>query len=668
MGDDSAPLIRNWRRCAAAWAGALAFGFFAGACADKDGAGRDVVQERVHAALQAADEVPVIVSFRDPEAGLIRTDRHRHRQLIRAAGDSLLARHLGGFAPVRRFEHVPAVAGRLSRRALDALARDPNVSFIQVDGTGEGALTVSVPAIGADVAKAQFHVTGKGIRMAVLDTGVNATHPDLGSSVVATQHCFTRNACPPNNASEGTSADDDHGHGSHVSGIVTSDGQVAGAGFAPDVEIVAVKINDRNDSGFESDWVAGLDWVFSNLATLRVKVVNLSICTNQLYAAGAACDANQPALARAVKNLVDAGVTLFAASGNRGSSSQLSAPACNTGVIAVGATYKSNQGRQPQSGTFQDMWGQSFAACADGTTAFDKVACFTNSNARLDIVAPGAVIVSDSLGTRTEQYRGTSQASPTAAGVAALMLECNPSLNPAEIKSILIRTAVYVTDPKNGLEFPSIRADAAVREACGGGADGGTSNDAGANDAGANDASAAGAGGRGGSSAGNGGRGGAGGGAGAGVGGGFGGRSGAGGSAAGSDGGNGGTVGGGGGAGGRGGGGGTDPGAGRGGDGAGGGSGGGGATAAAGRGGDGAGGRGESMTDGSATGCGCDAGPHDRAPRSLLITFGVAMFVLRRGRCSSASRPWTSTSRSGPSLHRRHGSVARLRAACGRRC
>ena len=142
---------------------------------------------------------------------------------------------------MRRFEHVPAVAGNLSRRALDALARDPNVSFIQVDGAGEGALTVSVPAIGADVAKTQFHVTGKGIRMAVLDTGVNATHPDLRSSVVATQHCFTRNACPPSNASEGTSAEDDHGHGSHVSGIVTSDGQVAGAGFAPDVEIVAVK-------------------------------------------------------------------------------------------------------------------------------------------------------------------------------------------------------------------------------------------------------------------------------------------------------------------------------------------------------------------------------------------------------------------------------------------
>jgi subtilisin family serine protease len=474
-------VARGGRRGAAAWASAIAFVVVVvGACTDRDGAGRDVVQERVRSALETGDDVPVIVSFRDPEPDLLRADRTGHRRLLRAAGESLLARHPDGFVPLRRFEHVPAVAGRLSRRALDGLARDPNVSFIQVDGGGEGALAVAVPAIGGDVAKTQFRVTGKGVRMAVLDTGVNTNHPDLRSSVVATQHCFTRNACPPGNTSEGTSAEDDHGHGSHVSGIVTSDGQVAGSGFAPDVEIVAVKINDRNDSGWESDWVAGLDWVFANLATLNVKVVNMSICTNQLYTAGGSCDANQPALARAVKNLVDAGVTLFAASGNRGSSSQLSAPACNTGVIAVGATYKSNQGRQPQSGTFQDMWGQSFGACADATSAFDKVACFTNSNARLDIVAPGAVIVSDSLGTQTEQYRGTSQSSPTAAGVAALMLECNPSLTPAEIKSILIRTAVYVTDAKNGLEFPSIRADAAVREACAGRADGGT-NDASAN-------------------------------------------------------------------------------------------------------------------------------------------------------------------------------------------
>ena len=144
-----------------------------------------------------------------------------------------------------------------------------------------------------------FGVTGKGVRVAVLDTGANSQHPDLESSLLPTQHCFTQGACPPNNSSEGTSAEDDSGHGSNVAGIITSDGVVAGVGFAPAAGIVAVKIDDRNDRGQVSDWTAGLDWVFQNLATLQVKLVNLSIVTDALYTAAADRDAAEPALAAA---------------------------------------------------------------------------------------------------------------------------------------------------------------------------------------------------------------------------------------------------------------------------------------------------------------------------------------------------------------------------------
>ncbi len=433
-----------------------------------------IVEERLLEAFATADEVAVIVNFRDPVAANLSADPAGYRRALRHVRESLLKVSLGGFVPTRQFEHVPAMAGRISRAALEALSRDPNVSFIQIDGLGHGALSVSVPAIGADVAKTEFHVTGKGVRVAVLDTGANSTHPDLKNSIIPTQHCFTQRACPPANSAEGTSAEDDHGHGSHVSGIVTSDGSIAGLGFAPDAEIVAVKINDRNDAGMVSDWVAGLDWVYGNLSTLNVKIVNMSICTDRLYSSLTECDAGEPALRRSVKNLGDAGVTLFAASGNNGSSSQVAAPACIGGVIAVGATYKSNQGRQPSSGTFSAQFGATFGNCADTTTAFDKVACFTNSSERLDLVAPGAVITSDSLGTRTQQYWGTSQASPSAAGVAALMLQCNPRLAPAQVKDILVRTGASVTDPKNGRTFPSIRAAAAVKEACSAGAGGST--------------------------------------------------------------------------------------------------------------------------------------------------------------------------------------------------
>jgi subtilisin family serine protease len=453
------------------------------ACSQESASPRPVVQPELWEAFADRDQVEVMVSFEDPAPSRLLEDPEGHRQAISALSEALLSAGGFGFTPTRRFAHLPAMAGSLSSQALARLARLAEVSFIQTDSPGHGALTVAVPAIGGDVAKRDYHVTGKGVRVAVLDTGINTTHPDLSSSLVSTQHCFTRGACPPNNTAEGTSAEDDHGHGSHVAGIITSDGKVAGVGFAPDAEIVAIKVNDRDDSGFASDWAAGMDWLFTNLATLKVKVVNASVGTAQLYGSTSECDRGEPALSRAVSNLVSAGVTVFASAGNAGSTTKVSAPACNTGAIAVGATYKSNQGRQPTKGTYSGQWGRSFADCADEATVFDQVACFSNSGPRVDIMAPGAVVVSDVLQGKTSTFRGTSQASPAAAGVAALMLECNPRLTPAEIKDILIRTSSTVTDKKNNATFPSIRAAAAVKAACG------SASDAGVADAEAIDAS-----------------------------------------------------------------------------------------------------------------------------------------------------------------------------------
>jgi MYXO-CTERM domain-containing protein len=422
------------------------------------------VQAELQTALDQGDgTAQIILNLRPAPASASFSERRAHNRRIQ---DRLLSEYGDGFELQRRYTHVPALSGVVTREALERLRRDPDVSYLQIDGTGAGQLKEAVPAIGADLVQTQFGLTGKGVRVAVLDTGIVTQHPDLKSSVVA-QHCFTQFDCPPTRGVEGTSAEDDHGHGSNVAGIITSDGVVASKGFAPGAEIVAVKVDDANDAGRISDWVSGLDWVYENLPMLKVRVMNLSICSTQLYGDGAACDRGEPALAQAVKNLIDAGVTIFAASGNQGSPTTMSAPACNTGVIAVGAVYDSNVGHQPpNSTTYAARWGSGFANCGDNTTAFDQVTCFTNSNARLDIVAPGAPMLSDSLNDRTETYWGTSQASPAAAGVAALMLECDPGLTPAEIKATMKQTGVPRIDPKNSLAFPSLRALDAVRAVC----------------------------------------------------------------------------------------------------------------------------------------------------------------------------------------------------------
>ncbi|HEX6240889.1 MAG TPA: S8 family serine peptidase, partial [Polyangiales bacterium] len=305
--------------------------------------------------LNAEGTQRVIVNLRVADGAL---DARPAR--IAAVQQTLLDKRIAGFTLGRRYRHVPAISGVATAQAIEQLGRDPAVFYVQYDEPGGGQLKEAVPAIGGEQARTEFGVTGKGVRVAVLDTGVDTDHPDLKDALVA-QHCFTQFACPPF-GSEGTSAEDDHGHGSNVSGIIASRGVVSSRGFAPGAELVALKINDANDSGVQSDWVAGLDWLFDNLAMLKVKLVNLSIGTTAMYRMGdpAECDRAQPALAAAIKNLVDAGVTVFAATGNRGSTTSMPAPACNTGVIAVGATYDANVGRQPPTNvgaTYAARWG-----------------------------------------------------------------------------------------------------------------------------------------------------------------------------------------------------------------------------------------------------------------------------------------------------------------------
>ena len=141
-------------------------------------------------------------------------------------------------------------------------------------------------------------------------------------------------------------------------------------------------------------------------------------------------------------------------------------PSCVTGAVAVGAVYDGNAGAQPSGGGTYRSRSAAFPACSDPQTSLDLVTCFTNSNARLDLVAPGAPMLSAGLRGGTSTFWGTSQASPAAAGVAALMLQCNPSLTPAQIKEHLQRSGVEVRDAKNGLALRSLRALAAVRAAC----------------------------------------------------------------------------------------------------------------------------------------------------------------------------------------------------------
>lgn len=374
-----------------------------------------------------------------------RIDEARER-LLRGLGP-------GEFAIRHRYRHVNAMAGDVTAAGLLRLLAGPAVSRVDLDVGGTGHLNQARPLAGVDaVQSAGF--TGLGVTVAVLDSGYDTDHTDLSDDLVA-EACFCSGGggCCPNGSPTQTgtgSAEDDNGHGTNVSGIITSRGTVAPIGGAPDAGVVAVKVLDGNNSFCcSSDVIAALDWIIGNRPD--VDLVNMSLGTFALYTGD--CDhagASNMAFATAINTLRANGVTVFASSGNSRSGTQMPAPACIANAISVGAVWDSNVGSRTVFG------------CRDATTAADQVTCFSNSNATTDLFAPGAPTTSTGRGGGISTYFGTSQASPLATACAALLLEADPTLTPAEIEEALEASPTLVTDATNGLMFPRLDCLAAL--------------------------------------------------------------------------------------------------------------------------------------------------------------------------------------------------------------
>ncbi len=407
----------------------------------------------LHAALQQRPRVNVIIKLREPSTPVSSLSR-RIEEIQATQEGVLVGLDPDDFRPTYRWAAISGLAGELSQNGLSKLLRDPDVERVDLDVSGTAGLAESVPLVRADAVH-DSGITGKGVVVAVLDTGIDSNHPDLKDAITA-QQCFCTNAagagCCPNGATQQDgpgAAKDDQGHGTNVSGIIVGRGRVAAKGMAPDAKIVSVKVLDSTGAFADSAQViSGFDYLITQRP--EVKVVNMSLGTSILFSG--TCDnaaSFTGAFAQAIGTLKARGTSVFASSLNNGSASQIGLPACIAAAIAVGAVYDSNVGTI------------SFG-CTDPTTKADQVCCFSNSSTAVDLLAPGAAISAAGRGGGISTFLGTSQASPHAAGAAALLLAARPSLTVDQIESALKTTGKPIKDSKSGLTIPRIDVRAAL--------------------------------------------------------------------------------------------------------------------------------------------------------------------------------------------------------------
>jgi serine protease AprX len=329
-----------------------------------------------------------------------------HRIIVRYKADVTVAsRPLAARGvQARHFMLLPAAAMRASASQVRELAASDAVERIWPDLRVYTCLDTTAMQIRApQVWNAGY--TGRGVSVAVVDTGIDPGHPDFAGRIMA-MHDLT-----------GEGVRDVHGHGSHVAGIVAGAGNRY-KGIAPEASLYVAKVLHQDGSGYMSEVMAGLEWAVQQ----GVQVINLSL------GGIGPCDGTD-ALSTTCDAAVDRAVMVCVASGNYGpGASTVGPPGCARKVLTVGACSKE-----------------------DAIASFSARGPTSDGRVKPDILMPGIDIVScraqgTSMGTPVDalytKSSGTSMATPYATGVCALLLEAFPALTPAQLKSRLMDTAL----------------------------------------------------------------------------------------------------------------------------------------------------------------------------------------------------------------------------------
>ena len=312
-----------------------------------------------------------------------------------------------------RFHILPVSALTVSGDKLEKIARTDGVKGIYKDqklkvlvlpekngDPSTHSTSISGPS-NIDDPRTNKGYTGKGVTVALIDTGADSDHEALAGKIVAFKD-FVNNQ---------TASYDDNGHGTHCASLVAGE---MGTGVAPGARMVVIKVMDREGACYLSDALKALDWCLENKDRYGIKVISFSV-------GGESPSDGTSLLDEACNKMVEKGLVMCVAAGNSGpASSSIVIPGGAENVITVGAV---------------DSSGTIFELSSRGPTA--------KGDTKPDLVTLGVDVVSALAGSKNgkSSVSGTSMAVPQVSGAAALLLEAEPDLGPADVKRMLLKTA-----------------------------------------------------------------------------------------------------------------------------------------------------------------------------------------------------------------------------------
>lgn len=319
---------------------------------------------------------------------------------------------------------------------IEAIKNFPMVDYVESDVLTEAFAQTTPTGINRIDADLSSTKSGNGnenvdVDIAIIDSGIDLKHPDLN---VYHQKSFvnTNTGLPGlfgGDTTTITTANDDHGHGTHVAGIAAAkDNAIGSVGVAPGAKLWAIKVLDSKGTGPLSTVIKGIDYVTSHAS--QIEVANLSL----------GCECKSTAFDTAINKAVKAGIVFVVAAGNAGKDAINTSPSNNPNVISVSAIADSD-GKCGAQGPNTGYGGD------------DSLATFSNYGSVIDIAAPGTKIFSTFKDSAYATMSGTSMASPHVTGAAALYLATNPDASPSVVKSALLNNASKVGTDCDGNGF-----------------------------------------------------------------------------------------------------------------------------------------------------------------------------------------------------------------------